>query len=328
MHLGSVKLKTGETMDIFRVTAPDAEFRERILKFLQHKGEPWQTPMEQHLEAELEGLGQHFYIGVVGEEIVGNASSVEALERPVGILQHVFTPPGWRRRGICSTLIRTYVDDFDARGGRAAYLHTDHNSPAYGIYRSVGFVGYLDTGTMERFPDPGFHADFWAPRPVTVRDTKWADWALLDALFGIVDGWFLRSIHYRQWGRSGYEGQYVVSRKDLAEGRISQMKVLEAANGAVVGMVQIGCDSIFHGDTWLLDLFVHPNYYAAGAGLLTAMDFGLDDKVQAYCDSQQPEKVGMLESAGFSLEATLPRQVRRGEEWLDVMVFAAQRVSR
>jgi GNAT superfamily N-acetyltransferase len=327
-HLRSVTLKTGETMDVFRVTAPDAEFRERILKFLQHKGEPWQAPMEQNLEAELEGLGQHFYIGVVGEQIVGNASSVEALERPVGILQHVFTPPEWRRRGICSTLIRTYVEDFDARGGRAAYLHTGYDSAAYHIYRSAGFVGYRDTGIMERFPDPHFHEDFWAPRPVTIRDTRWSDWALVDALFGIEEGWYLRSVCARKWGRSGYEGEYVYTRQQMGEGSIIQVKVIEADNGAVVGYAHLSKDLRFRGDVWLLDVFVHPNYYAAGAGLLAAMDCSLDGKVQAYCDSQQPDKARMLESAGFSLEATLPSQVSKGEEWLDVMVYSAERVSR
>jgi len=323
-HLRSMQLKTGETMDIFRVSAPDEEFRERILAFLHHKGQPWQIPMEQNLDAELEGLGQHFYIGVIGEEIVGNASSVEGLERPVGILQHVFTPPARRRQGICSAIIRAYAEDFDARGGRAAYLHTGYDSPAYHIYKAAGFVGYLDTGIMERFPDPHFHEDFWAPRPVTVRDTRWADWALLDALFGIGDGWFLRSIYGRHWGRSGYEGQYVNNRKELAEGRLAQMKVLEAENGAVVGLAQLGPDPIFRGDTWLLDFFVHPNYYGEGERLLAATDLRRGAKVQCYCEPTQPEKARMLEAVGFSAETTLPRQVRLGEAWLDLTIYAAK----
>jgi hypothetical protein len=317
-----MELKTGETMDIFRVTAPDAEFRERILAFLHHKGQPWQIPMEQHLQAELEGLGQHFYIGVVGEEIIGNASSVEGLERPVGILQHVFTPPARRRQGICSAIIRAYVEDFDARGGRAAYLHTGYDSAAYHIYKAAGFVGYRQTGIMERFPDPHFHEDFWAPRPVTVRDTRWADWALLDALFGIVDGWFLRSIYGHHWGRSGYEGQYVHNRKDLVEGRIAEIKVLEAENGAVVGVAYTVRDHVFHGDTWLLEVFVHPNHSGERERLLAAVNLRLGAKVHCYCDPTQPEKARMLEAVGFTPEATLPRQVRAGETWLDLTIYA------
>jgi len=321
-HLRSVKLKTGEMMDILRVTAPDAEFRERILVYLAHKGMPWMVPMEEHLAGELEGLKQYFYIGVVGDEIIGNASSVEALERPVGILQHVFTPPERRRQGICSSIIRTYADDFEARGGRAAYLHTGYDSPAYHIYRSVGFVGYRDTGIMERFTDPSFHEDFWARRPTIVRDTRWADWALLDALFGIEEGWYLRTIHHRQWGRSGYEGQYVHAREEMTHGEIVQMKVLEAQNGAVVGLAYLSRDRLFRGDTWLLDLFVHPHYYDDAVRLLQAMDLDRHAKVQCYGDATQPEKAEMIEAVGFRQEAFLPAQVRRGEEWLAVTVYA------
>ncbi len=321
-HLRSVQLKTGETMDILRVTAPDAEYRERILRHLHHKGEAWQVPMEENLCADLEGLSQHFYIGLVGEEIVGSASSVEALKRPVGILQHVFTPPERRRLGICSSIIHSYVADFDARGGRAAFLHTGYDSAPYHIYRSAGFVGWKDTGIMERFPDPTFPEDFWTPRPVTVRDTRWADWALLEALFGIAEGWYLRSIHHRQWGRSGYEGEYVHARKEMSEGRIAQLKVLEADNGAVVGQALLARDRCFRGDTWLLDLFVHPHFHGEGGRLLAALDLDRGAKVQAWCDAAQPEKAELLRAAGFALEATLPRQVQCGEGWLDLSVYA------
>jgi hypothetical protein len=321
-HLQSVLLKTGEALDILRVTAPDEEYRERILRHLHHKGEPWQTPMELNLQGDLEGLAQHFYLGVVGEEVVGNASSIEALQHPVGILQHVFTPPERRRLGICSSIIGAYAADFDARGGRAAYLHTEYDSTAYHIYRSAGFVGWRDTGIMERFPDPKFAEDFWAVRPVTVRDTRWADWALLEALYAIEEGGYLRSLYARQWGRSGYEGQYVHHRKDLAEGRIAQWKVLEAANGAIVGQAFIARDRTFRGDTWLLDVFLHPSYLAEGGRLLAALNLDLDAKLQAWCDSGQPEQAALLEAAGFSLEATLPRQVRRGDKWLELRLYA------
>lgn len=321
-QLQCVRLKTGETMAIVRVTAPDEEFRDRILAFLDHKGEPWLTPIRENLHSDLEGLQQHFYLGVLGEQIVGNASSIEALARPVSLLQHVFTSPEWRRRGVCSALIRTYVEDFDARGGRAAYLHTGYDTEAYHIYRRAGFVGYLDTGHMERFPDPAFHQDFWAPRPTTVRQTRWSDWALLDALFGIVDGWYLRSLYAGCWGRSYYEGTYVHMRRQMREGVVSQVNVLEADNGAVVGLAHLSKDFRFLGDVWMLDIFVHPNYYSDGAKLLSAMNFELGAKVQCYCDSQQPEKAEMLQEAGFTLEAKMPRQVRRGNEWLDLTIYS------
>jgi hypothetical protein len=214
------------------------------------------------------------------------------------------------------------VEDFDARGGRAAYLHTGYDSPAHHIYRRAGFTGYLATGIMERFPDPTFHQDFWAPRPVSVRDTRWADWALLEALYGVVDGWYLRSVHMGQWGRAGYEGQYVHARKQMAEGKLTQMKVLEASNGAVVGHAYLAGDYRFRGDVWTLEFFLHPHYTREAGRLLGALDLDLGVKVQAYAEETQPERAEMLLAAGFAPEVTLKRHVRRGDEWLDVSVFA------
>jgi len=320
--LRSVKLKTGETMDVVRVTCPDEEFRDRILPFLAHKGPDWEVPMRENLAAPLEGLAQRFYLGVVGDEVVGNASHVEGLDRPVAILQHVFTRPDRRRQGICSTVIGTLAEDFLSRGGRASYLHTGHQSPAYYIYQSVGFVGYRDTGTMEWFPDPDFQAEYFRPRPITVRDTRWEDWPRLEALYSIEEGWFLRSIHFGQWGRSGYEGEYISLRKAMREGGVEQVKVMVAEGGAVVGQAYLSRDRRFLRQTWLLDLFVHPNYYDDAHALLGALELDRGAKVQCYVDSTQPEKAALLEHRGFRLEATLPRQVQRGDEWLDVSIYA------
>ncbi len=321
-QLGSTKLKTGETMEIVRVTAPDAEFRDRVLAFLAHKGPDWQVPMEQNLAAPLEGLGQHFYLGLVGDEVVGNASSVEGLERPVGILQHVFTDPERRRQGICSAIIKAYAEDFVARGGRAAYLHTGYQSPAYYIYESAGFVGYRDTGTMEWFPDTAFQEDHFRPGPVTVRDTRWEDWALLEALYEVEEGCYLRSIHLRQWGPSGYEGEYIALRRELGEGKVQQAKVMVTEGGAVVGHGYLWRNNMFPGGVWTLDSFVHPSFYRDAGVLLEALNLEGKGKIQCFVDAAQPEKADWLRQRGFQPEATLRRQARRDDGWLDVIIYA------
>jgi GNAT superfamily N-acetyltransferase len=321
-HLRSVELKTGETMDVVRVTCPDHEFRDRILPFLAHKGPDWQVPMRENLAAPLEGLAQHFYLGLIGDQVVGNASHIEALERPVAILQHVFVPPERRRQGICSAIIHALADDFVARGGRASFLHTGYQSPPYYIYQSAGFVGYRDTGTMEWFPDPTFKEAHFAPGATHVRDTRWADWALLEALYGTVEGWFLRSVHFGQWGRSGYEGHYIYLRKEMAEGGVGPVKVLASDTSAVVGHAYLSRDGRFRGSTSLLDLFVHPRFRDRAGVLLDAIDMPAGTKVQSYVDSSQPEKAELLRARGFEVEATLPRQVERDGAWLDVSIYA------
>jgi hypothetical protein len=317
-----VALQTGETLDVVRVTCPDEEYRDRILPYLAHKGPDWAVPMREHLAGPLEGLAQHFYLGVVGDTIVGNASHVEGLEPPVAILQHVFVPPERRRLGICSTIIRALAEDFVARGGRVSYLHTGHQSPAYYIYESVGFAGYGETGIMGWMPDPSFATQHFRSRPTTVRDTLWQDWAPLEALYEVEEGWYLRSVYLRQWGRSGYEGQYIQLRLRMREGRVAQAKVLVAEDGGVMGHATLARDEFLHGDTWLLDFLVHPNHVGEALPLLEALDLDGSEKVQCYVDSAQPEKADLLQRRGFRREAHLSRQVRRGEEWLDLEVYA------
>jgi hypothetical protein len=175
---------------------------------------------------------------------------------------------------------------------------------------------------MEWFPDPDFQAEYFRPRPITVRDTRWEDWPRLEALYSIEEGWFLRSIHFGQWGRSGYEGEYISLRKAMREGGVEQVKVMVAEGGAVVGQAYLSRDRRFLRQTWLLDLFVHPNYYDDAHALLGALELDRGAKVQCYVDSTQPEKAALLEHRGFRLEATLPRQVQRGDEWLDVSIYA------
>jgi len=319
--LDTVTLKTGESMDILRVTCPDGEWADKILPFLAHKGSDWQLPMEENLKAPLEGLGQHFYIGVVDGDVVGNCSSIEGLHAPVGILQHVFTPPEQRRKGICKSLIHTYVKDFDARGGRAAYLHTGYDSAAYHIYASAGFVGYGETGTMERFPDEQFHQDYWKTGWVQSRETRWEDWALLEALYGTVDGWHLRSTYFSQYGRVGYEGTYVYLRRGMDVGSIQNVRVLEGAGGAVVGHAYTTRLAMFNRCSHVLDFFLHPNHYASASVLLNDIDLHGLGRVLCYCDSAQPERGEILVERGFTLETTMPRQLRKDDEWLDVLVY-------
>ena len=323
MHtcLRSLKLKTGETLDLLRVTCPDAEYRDRILSFLGHKGPDWAVPMRENLDGPLEGLAQHFYLGVVGEEIVGNASHVEGLARPVALLQHVFTRPERRRQGICSAIIGALTQDFVARGGRASSLHTGYQSPAYTIYQAHGFVGYRDTGAMAWFPDPDFRTDFFRPRPATVRDTRWEDWAPLEALYATEEGWYLRSLRFAQWGRSGYEHDYIQLRLGLRQGRMAQAKVLVADDGAVLGHAYLARNGAFRDDTWLLEFFVHPNGVGEAPALLAALDLNVGAKVQCTTDSASPEKAALLEQRGFRLEATLRQQVRRDDDWLDVGIY-------
>ncbi len=325
--LSTVQLKSGEKMSVFKVIAPAPAWKERVLPFLGHKGEPWLWAMDLALDHGIEGATMNFFEGVLDDgTIVGNITTVESLERPLGLLQHVFTPEEHRRKGVCSALMTALTDDFAARGGRAMFLHTGYQSPAYWIYHSFGFEGYRDTGTMIWLREEGFREKLFAPRPTTARDTHWGDWAPLEALAETEEGWHLRSVYLGKYGFSGFEGDYIVLRKAMTEGHIADVKVLEATGGAIVGYALVGDLRAWPGTPRVLDLFVHPNFLGDGEKLLAATEVPDDRKVLAFADSASEGKADMLEGAGFKLEATLKGQMtdQEGRE-LDLLIFSKPR---
>lgn len=321
--LGSVELKSGEQMEIVRVVPPEPEWRDRILPFLGHKGEPWQWQMDIAFSEGMPGALQYYYEGLVDGTIVGNIMTIESMDPPIGILGHVFTPPEQRRKGICSRLMEAVTDDFRARNGRALFLHTGYDSPPYHIYEEWGFVGYRDTGTMAWVLEDDFAAKQFAPRPVMVRETHWGDWATLEALAEVEEGWHIRSVYLNQHGFGGFEGQYLNVRRGLVEGRISDFRLLSAEDGAVVGYALLAPWRAFPGAPLVLDTFVHPNFIEQAPALVQAVDLPGDQRVLAISDSASEGRAEALRSAGFSEEATITRALTSDAgDHLDLIVFA------
>ncbi len=324
MHevLGTVSLKSGEEMDLLCVRAPDADFAGAILPLLHHKGEPWEWPMRQALsgDPQFAELAMRFYLGRIGEELVANITLIEKLERPVGILQHVWTPPPHRRKGICTHLMRACTEHFRARDGRALYLGTGYETYPYRIYEQSGFRGQGDTGNMRWFVQADFEERYFAPRAAAPRPVQWADWALLQALMSIEYGWTLRSIEFQMYGFSGFEGEFLLLMKGLTSEKIVAAQVLETDDGAAAGLATVSKRPEWHFDTLLLDLFIHPNFYDQGGKLLDGVP-NLGRKVQCFVGHDSPEKTAMLEAAGFMHEATLKGQYVWEGTSRDVQVF-------
>lgn len=306
LHLDTVQLKDGEQMRVVRVLAPDAQWRDRIVPLLGHKGEPWVWQMEVALDEGLEGLEQYFYLGVLRSgEAVGNVMTVESMTPPIGILGHVYTPPEHRRKGICSALMEAAVDDFAARDGRALFLHTGYDSPPYHIYASFGFEGWRDTGTMRLLNEADFFDRQFEPRPVDVRETQWGDWPPLEALSEVVGGWHVRSAVLGCYGFGGFEGHYIRMRRDLEEGRIREFKVLASQDGAVMGYALLGRLSGFPGQPLCLDVFVHPAWLDHAARLAQAVALPEAGKVLAFAASGDDGKPETLAAVGFEQEAAV-----------------------
>jgi RimJ/RimL family protein N-acetyltransferase len=65
-----------------------------------------------------------------------------------------------------------------------------------------------------------------------------------------------------------------------------------------------------------------PAFEGQAAALLGAIDYPNDRKTQCYCDAEATARMAALEAAGFTREAVLPRQIARGDVWLDVIVYS------
>ena len=321
-EMGSVTLKSGQTMQIVRVAAPDPDWKQPVLDFLQHKGEPWEEANRLVLEQQLERVQIYFYLAMSGEQITGNITTIEAVEAGVSILGHVFTAPEHRRKGICAAIMEVLTRDFVERGGRGMTLGASYDGPAYHIYRSFGFRSVGQTGKMIWEAEAGFLANYFSPGATTVRDVGWADWALLDLLYKIESGSFLRGVYHGHYGLGSYEGCFVRFHRLIQEPP-SQSKVLTKGGGEVVGHALLLPDPRWKKDVLLLDLFIHPHFYDAGAELLEAIDLPPGVKVQSYADGRSPEKVDLLKQRGFAQEALLSGQLRDVDgEPLDVIILS------
>jgi len=322
-ELKTVPLKSNERMSLVKLTAPQPEWEERIIDFLRHKGEPWISQLQLILQEELPGLEVNFYLGLVAGEVAGNIMTVEASSPRVGILSHVFTAPAHRRKGICGTLMETLTADFVSRGGRAMTLGTGYDSPAFHIYASFGFRSVANAGRMIWEAQPDFIKDYFTTGPTMVRDIAWPHWALLDLLYTVEEGDFLRSVRFAQYRPASYEHLFTELR-DLVAQPPAQSKVLAKDSGEVVGHATLLPDPRWQNSVLLLDIFIHPNFYEAGSELLEAIEFPAHTKIQAYAEAAAERKIALLKARGLEEEAILRRQLAADGQPVDVVVLSTR----
>ena len=319
--LESVVLKSGETMTIIKTTAPEPGWTDRIVPFLGHKGELTRAAIRRAYDAGLDDLVMSDFLGVLPDgTVVGNITTVES--DGIAILQHVFTPPEHRRKGICTHLLQALCDDFTTRGVRAVFLGTGYDSPPYHIYESFGFRGRGDSGKMTWVIDPTYPHGYFALASATVAETRWEDWPKLEALYALTGHWQLKSYLFQLLGHAGFEGEYPALRHRLEEGSMLQTLVMRTASGAVVGHAMLGVEQTWRGWALVLDLMVAPGFTDPAGEMLRSLRLPQDRKVHAYCDQRAAGKAALLEAVGFEHEGTL-RKVMQDESHtpLDVLVY-------
>jgi RimJ/RimL family protein N-acetyltransferase len=114
--------------------------------------------MARYAAMQAAGLGHWF--GLVAEDagrpvLAASCGLFRDAAQPPGLgrFRYVSTHPAWRRRGLCTALIRAVCrHGFEAMGLHTLVMVADPADVAIGIYESVGFRRGVSTWQLERRP--------------------------------------------------------------------------------------------------------------------------------------------------------------------------------
>lgn len=310
----SYTLKSGERLDCTIIADPDDTRMAQLRALLGHKGDIWQYHLDEWANRRVKRLETRFYVGSIGEEMVGNIMTVE--HRGVGIMGHVFTPPHHRRKGICEALMGFHMDDFRARGGIVLYLNTGYESPPWHIYRRHGYQP-LEARPGSMFWSPGE----WDPVDlyqeldrVELAKAEWHHWPSMNVFTQMPFDQVVRNVSYGLFAICPSEGQFLSIKRDAdAEGSTAQVRLLETRDGHVAGLATLAPDRRWGraGATYVFDLFVHPD--ARGGGERVIEEFAWPDAhVLAYAAETDHLAIDLLAEHGFHPHSHVERFLTGG----------------
>jgi GNAT superfamily N-acetyltransferase len=324
--LGIEKVKTGETLTIECVTAPDRERADAIRPLLGHKGPHYGFHIESALAGRCDGLETRWYVGAIDGELVCNIQTVERIG--AGILGHVYTRPEHRLKGVAKAVMALQMQDFRARQGKVLLLGTGYQSAPYWMYHGFGFrdLAHAKPGKM-RYAAPGaedFEQRLFAEPAHEVTAAGWRHWPLVALLASVPGAGYLRSVTMGVWGVTVAEGEFCSYFVQNIENQDARSFVLESAAGAVLAIATLLPDGRWKGDVRILDLFGHPSVDPDDLRrLMSALPIS-ERRTQCYCDPDDAPKILALEGAGFRRTAILPEQFREGDRWRDAWCFTLE----
>jgi len=320
MHedLGQIELNTGETLDIRVVEAPDAEHEGAVMGVLSHKGELRQWQLQEDFAGRAQGIRSRFYLGFIQGQAVANIAVWES--GPIGDLGHVHTVEAHRRKGICKAVMAAQMEDFRQRDGQVLVLGTGYDSMPYRIYASFGFESMQPgSGSMLYRREPAALDEYFAPGKAEAGNLDWRDSGGVWALMAMPQGDWLRSKGSHKYGPNCYEADLLRVIHGVQQGEL-QARVARLESGAVPAFGVLHRDEEWGGQSWMLDLVVHPSWSGQVDDLLGGFDWP-DTAVRCYVDLDSAAREGLRRS-GFEEEALLVAPLRRPTgEGVDVLVM-------
>lgn len=309
--MGQVVLKVGERVEMGVVRGPDIQWAPRLEEMLAHKGDPWVWQNATVLREDV-GIEARFY--VLHRDGLPLANIMTAERAGVGIFGHVWTQPRDRRQGAASAVMERQMADFRRRGGRALFLGTGFDSPAYHIYRRFGFESIAaGSGQMACYTTSGeqFDSEYFAPAPSEIQELDWRHWPASPALFmGPFPG-AVRCAPLQLVGRRSTEGSLLpLIRSERARRSGGDdvspraLALVNTATTAVLGLAVRRAHSLWP-ETELVDVYCHPDAWPAAGDLLAGVLSGAAAWCVAYTDAACGAKADVLSAAGFVEAARL-----------------------
>lgn len=323
VDLGMVTLRGTEKRAAVRISCPDLQWAYRIEQLLMHKGEPWNTQNRVFLENEA-GIENTFY--VLHEDAVPFSNITISVSQGIGVLAHVWTDPEKRNQGASTRLLDLALSDFRSRNGKALYLYTDYESPAYRIYRRFGFRSVVQgSGHMEWFANEkeDFERELFHSDTVTEMKMRWPQWNTAPALFMAPSAGIVRIARFGIFGQQSTQADFLplVLQELTEEESEERVRVLETKTSkAVVGVAIVGPHPIWTGVT-LLDIFCHDDYWGNADRLLMQLDLSQDRHLVAYSDQKSTRRNELLRAVGFRETGRLTSRLRRGGTLFDALLF-------
>jgi len=304
--LGEITLKSSERVQAAAIRGPDEAWRPRLTRMLGHKGDPWRWQNTELLTHDT-GVDAWFYVLHRNGEPFTHIMTAEV--GGVGIFGHVWTEPADRSQGAAGALMERQMAHFRARGGRALFLNTNPENPAFALYARHGFAAVEPQSGAMAFTTQGhaaFEAAYFAAGEVRIEPLGWRHWPTAPALFMATIPGVVRCAPLGLFGRKSSEGALLPWIQRAAAGQVA---VAAKSNGAVVGLAAWDRDPL-SADCICVDVFCHPNFWSQAAPLLAAaLARAPQSRRVAYADSDGPEKQAALLAAGFKVAATWPRRL-------------------
>jgi len=344
-------LKNGERVELGLLTGPDqSKLAGQVKALLGHKGKIWQWQIEQSLGQQFKDAQSRFYIALRNGQPLANVMTVEAFG--IGIFGHVYARPEERRKGLSDRIIGTLVKDFRARAGKALYLGTGFDSPAYHLYARHGFKSVEPkSGCMTWFAQTqeAFEQEAFAQGATRREALSFEHWPTLPALSMMRHPARVRLATMDVLGPVLTEGGALPvlmatsaeldgDRQPISEGPaslgrqpaggVSPRPPEERAQVAVsrtsdvpVAIACIAPEPIFSKQVDVLDLFCAPGFEGELQPLAEQLQLSAERTAVCYADSFWPAKQQVLRALHFVRASVLPKYFRAQGQAQDVELW-------